>query len=165
MTKYGVQNRDAILTEIFDYIRCANAIDTTSMSTTAFTTGTDGQGESRAIRAPRDDHALEGGLGRGRCQPRHGPLSHGLGSHSRLLLCRALVDISSTNDPTKVGTSFANPTIAIDPITKYPTHRRYRAFLLLSTFDPMQGYAPTANPASATTPLIGVTVAGLDSMS
>ena len=39
-TKLGGRNRDQVLTEIFDYIRCANLVETSKTATGGLTVGT-----------------------------------------------------------------------------------------------------------------------------
>ncbi|HEX4086013.1 MAG TPA: Verru_Chthon cassette protein A [Chthoniobacteraceae bacterium] len=122
-SKYG-QDRDQILTEIFDYIRGTNAQDTSVPGLVAYTS-TNGYGEGQIV--PITDTASNGttplrGFG-------HYPI---ITEASLLFIGRAQTDLSGSN-------SYHDP--AIDGTSPAPGYTRIQAAFLLKFFDPNQGYA------------------------
>jgi len=133
--KYGVANRDMILGQIFDYIRIANLRDTTTGMTPY-------QYAKAGVVAPSRADIFNtgrkiGGFGRAAT----------ISEVSLVFYC--------------TGVEVLPGTLSIDnqPITENPfqgevkadqrnkiTHRYMRAFVILSTFHPMQGYAPIVAP-------------------
>lgn len=124
--KGGVPNRDAILVQIFDYIRCANAIDTTSKTIDG--TSTAKPFAPKGVIIPSKPTYLTG-------QPK------GLGRFPTINEASLVFYYS--------GPTMANGKVELDTaVNRAPKNRTMRAFLLLSTFNPMQGYAPMQDPGN-----------------
>jgi hypothetical protein len=169
--KWGVNNRDAIITEIFDYIRCGNAIDTTSMNTTAFTNGTPtGTGASGANinNGNPAQFAPQGVIMPSRVALNGGTTnpSHGMGRFptvSEVALDFYYAGALPADATKPYGLITTDNRASAGPGTGFATIRRIRAFLIVSTFNPMQGYAPTSNPKQFD-PKIGLVVKNLDQL-
>ena len=129
--KYGTVDRDQLLVEIFDYIRCANLKDTTLLAT-----GVENSKKFAPLGVVVPAHAaLNGGK------------QIGLGRFPTINEATMVFYYAGPGDLTKP----ANIDATSSPVGK-PANRTMRAFLLLSTFNPMQGYAPLT-PAPGTSNL------------
>ncbi len=163
--KYGTNNRVALLVEIFDYIRCANSQDTT----TSISGGNAIKFAERGLimpSSPKSSSNLGGSDPRGFGRfptiseativfyysgPKMDPNSQ-VGSPPVNNTGWSKWDTTAPGRDQKRfayivnktnGTQIVNPT-AQNPGTPV---RLMRAFMLFSTFDPMQGYAPFKDPA------------------
>jgi uncharacterized protein (TIGR02600 family) len=136
-------NRDQVLVEIFDYIRCANARDTTTKAIDG--TSTAKKFAPYGLIMPSKSSYLNSGV------------VNGLGrfptiSEATLVFYYAGPKMDAA-EPTKA---------AVDALGN-TSHRKMRAFLMFSTFNPMQGYAPTGDPGTNNPKMI-LKVKGLGSL-
>jgi len=146
VSKYGADDRDEILTEIFDYIRCVNLRDTTHdlLIQSTYPASQVTAQEEKYRYAPR-----------GIVVPIRIGSSYGFGrfptiSEAALVFYHA--GYVSTPDPV-TGKTFAY----YDWTKTAPranggfgvSQNLMRAFLLLETYNPMQGFAPVSSPSSA----------------
>ncbi len=173
----GNLNRDQILAEIFDYCRCANAQDGTTIQFTP-TVQPNRYFAPRGLMAPskiqfQNPPNAPGVPDQGRSGTAY---STGLGRFPTVY--EATLDFYYAG-PTWLKETATGKLVAekietlTDPYAHRPKYRQLRAFLLLSTFNPMFGYAPMATPsapAGGTTtgttasiePRISFEVTGLD---
>jgi hypothetical protein len=153
-SKYTPSDQQSILTEIFDYIRCANAHDTT----TSLSSGTPVPFAPQGVIMPSVPATyFKGVKGTGRMSTIYeasivfyyaGPVMAAEGSIT--------VDGVSVNNSGWSRWDPVNPNARYVQENSYPKasttkvpQKYMRAFLLFSTFNPMQGYAPMADPVAA----------------
>ncbi|WP_165920088.1 Verru_Chthon cassette protein A [Chthoniobacter flavus] len=136
-SKYGTDNRDMILGEIFDYIRIANLRDTTTGMTSY-------QYAKAGVVAPSRADVFGtgkkiGGFGRAAT----------ISEASLVFYCSGVEAAGAKNVDGAVIPAgvFQGEVMPADREHKI-TDRYVRAFLLFSTFHPMQGYAPIVSPTA-----------------
>lgn len=185
----GNKNRDALLVEIFDYVRCANMQDGTTLK---YTGASDTSGDKNRMFAPRGlmapskiefvdptapyNTAVFPAQGRGTSGT---TTSTGMGrfptiSEATLVFYYAGPTWKKQTWIDKSVTPNKAYTLALPEV--YPTgipgggflegvpkFRQLRAFLLLSTFNPMFGYAPLANPTNGE-PKVSIEITGLENL-
>ncbi|MEP6668911.1 MAG: Verru_Chthon cassette protein A [Chthoniobacter sp.] len=155
------QDQQAVLTEIFDYVRLANSQDTT----TTISTGAAIQYAPRGYVVPSKPGTYF-----------NAPQAKGFGRMSTL--CEASLvfyyagpQMDASYVPPAPASSYLTSAswskwdpsapnsryVKFDPITNKVKGGYMRAFLLFSTFDPMQGYAPKTDPAQ-TDPKLSIEV-------
>ncbi len=152
----GANNRDALLVEIFDYVRCANMQDTTTIR---FISASDTSGDKNRHFAPRGLMApsmieFNNPPSPYPAQGRTGSVtSMGLGRFPTIYEASLVFYYAGPTWKYTAGTATEPP--KVDPIKEIagpdagrPKYRQMRAFLLLSTFNPMFGYSPMENPAT-----------------
>jgi uncharacterized protein (TIGR02600 family) len=142
-TKYGPQDRDQILTEILDYIRCTNLFDDTIEPGSSYTYPTKGHQFT-------DGRTSATGVlsGHGQVTPLHLGSSQGFGrfytiSEAALhFIATADPSVAESNVPPGPGgspASGANRTL-LPGTPLLPGQRRIEAMLLLEMFSPSQGW-------------------------
>jgi len=127
VTKYGAANRDMILGEIFDYIRIANLRDTTKDMDKYWFAPSGTVFPSRK-QIPGWSPGKIGGFGR------------------FSTIYEASVVFYCTGVSTDGGNTWTQDEITDFAQRKSINRRRVSAFLVFSTFNPMQGYAPITAP-------------------
>jgi hypothetical protein len=167
--KYTAADTQSVLAEIFDYIRCANSQDTT----TSLSSGKAIEFAPRGYIMPSTPSFYNSG----------GIQAKGLGRMSTL--CEATVDfyyagpvmettptignptgvspggVAQQNtgwshwDPTSANARFCQVDVDSTGTKIRPKFRYMRAFVVFSTFDPMQGYAPKSDVYPLTDPKAG----------
>ena len=135
-TKYGVDNRNMILGQIFDYIRIANLRDTTLGMT-------NNQYAKKGVVAPSRADVFGsgkkvGGFGRAAT----------ISEASLVFYCSGVeaAGARKKSDSTIIAPGVYQGEVLEDDRDKI-THNYMRAFVIFQTFHPMQGYAPIVSPA------------------
>ncbi len=141
--KYGVPNRDSLLTQIFDYIRCTNTDDTNHLPDTStrrygnrnrlYGTPTLGMSQVVPIKIGPPHTSIET-KGHGRF-----PTISEAGFH---FICTADANVVTT----PASNQLANKTLCGTLLT--PGQRRIEAMFYFEGFSPSQGY-PNCNPSYA----------------
>ena len=144
-------NRDGLLHEIFDYIRCVNVQDTTSPISATTTTEKNIQFSPRGIIMPS---VSSNNRGFGRVPtisdaslvfyyagPKMNPAVTVTNPNDNVAAPE-----SSWWDQTTPGTSNRRKYVLVPATGAKKSTRLMRAFLLFSTFNPVQGYAPFKDP-------------------
>ncbi len=155
----GGQNRDQVLVEIFDYIRCANLKDTTTLQYSP-SVQANKQYAPLGIIAPTKTELRGSGQ----------PTQSGFGrfptlSEVTLVFYYAGPTWITNPDAAAVGVrpyvvdTYKNSDGAL--LAGRPKYQQVRAFVLFSTFNAMQGYGPLTKPG-ATNYKISLEVTGLE---
>ncbi len=156
-SKLGTADRDQILTEMFDYIRTVNLRDSTRDKVLNLLPDPAKTREKEKFKFATRGIVVPIQLTRG------GVKTSGFGrfptiSEASLVLYHAGYVLN--NGPNKAGMptadyqsrdyrdKFKTTDAAGDPITVTLKSNLVRAFLIFEMFNPMQGYAPTASPAT-----------------
>jgi hypothetical protein len=154
--KLGVDNRNTLLAEIFDYILCANSKDTTTKTIDGSSTAKPFAPNGIAMPAKID--YLKAGTsykGFGRFPTINeaslvfyyaGPQMTTVATKEEadatgVAIGKPIVDVDQGSDPMAADKMFKG--------TGRPKGSRMGCFLLLSTFNPMQGYSPISDPSDA----------------
>jgi hypothetical protein len=135
--KYGTDNRNQILTEIFDYIRCANLKDTTTATIDGLTQAK--KFTTTGLVIPSKPDYLSGGS----------TVYQGSGRFPTIYEASLVFYYAGpklTGNPQGIDDSTLGNYAVVDQSTGVPTIRNMGAFLLFSTFNPMQGFAPITDP-------------------
>lgn len=138
LNKYGADNRDMILGEIFDYIRIANLKDTT-LNMAPYQYAKDG------VVAPSRSNMF----GTGRMIGGFGRVAT-ISEASLVFYCAGVeaAGAKASDGKTVIPPGIYQGEVLDTDREKKITDRYMRAFLIFSTFDPMQGYAPIVAPAA-----------------
>ena len=174
-TKYTAKDMDQTLVEMFDYIRCANLYDS-SITNTGASPANPHPFAKKGIVMPSVgnlDGNTQRGMGRFPTICEATIVFYYAGSDLTVKGIYPPQAIASTSTVKQFnegsGVLVITPPDSPWPndtkkVSQIPKLRYMRAALLLSTFNPMQGYGPISAPAPATEPVITFDVSGLDSL-